>query len=88
MSALELDKLLKRIRYCRNTGEEFIWDNTWINICEDELTQLRADNLRLQKAVDEARDWIAHIIKYYDEEVGGLEVSAGKNWLAANPKEE
>ena len=35
----ELSKLIQRARYCKNTGEKFIWDNSWLNQCEAELTK-------------------------------------------------
>ncbi len=46
----ELAKLIKRARYCKNTGETFIWDNSWLNECEEELNDLLAK-------LDEAIAW-------------------------------
>ena len=44
---VNLEKLIERARYCRNTGEDFVWDNSWLNECADELKQLRAENENL-----------------------------------------
>lgn len=56
-------------------------------VCEV-LNKTKVENERLRKANEEARNWIAHVIKYYDEEIEGLCIDAGKDWLAANPEEE
>jgi len=42
--------------------------------------ELKAENERL-------KEWIEHVIKYYDETIGGLEVRAGKELLKEYAKE-
>jgi hypothetical protein len=49
----ELKKLIERARYCRNTGEPFIWDNSWLNECSQELAEFESR----KRTLDEAIEW-------------------------------
>jgi hypothetical protein len=48
----ELQKLIDRARFCKNTGEEFIWDNSWLNKCQEELDGLFQDLLEAKRVIE------------------------------------
>lgn len=50
------------------------------------IDMLEKDNLRLQKAVDEARNILMATSTYKGEKYSYM-VTVSKDWLAANPKE-
>jgi hypothetical protein len=47
----ELQKLIDRARFCKNTDEVFIWDNSWLDKCQEELDCLYQDLLEARNVI-------------------------------------
>ena len=67
------DRLIQRVRYCRNTGEPFIWDQSFITEAETEVIVLRNEAREMIKSLKEAKSLMQDAIDQGDQDA--------KNWM-------
>lgn len=92
MNTDAIDEFLRLLEEMADESKDGVSDDILFTheLCvnaSSQLSALKADNARLQKAVDSARETIK-IMQYRLAPFSPDEDKAAKNWLAANPKEE